>query len=71
MTREETLANLAAIFEVDEGVLTPETALDSLAWDSMAKLSVMAFSNEHFGKRIASAQIKSFRVIGDILNVLS
>jgi acyl carrier protein len=71
MTKEETLENLAAIFEVDASALTPETALDSLAWDSMAKLSVMAFSNEHFGKRISSAQIKSFKTIGDLLNVLS
>ena len=71
MTREETLVGLAAIFEVDVGILTPETALDTLAWDSIAKLSVMAFSNEHLGRRITGAQIKSFKVIGELLNVLT
>jgi acyl carrier protein len=71
MTREETLQNLADIFGVEVSVLTPETELDSLSWDSISKLTVMAFSNEYFGKRITAAEIRSFKVLGDLLKVLS
>jgi acyl carrier protein len=67
MTQEDAIAGLEEIFEVEPGVLKPETALDSLAWDSMAMLSVIAFANEHFGKRMTGAQIKTFKTIGDIL----
>jgi len=71
MTREETLQNLADIFGVEVSVLTPETELDSLSWDSISKLTIMAFSNEYFGKRITVAEIRSFKVLGDLLKVLS
>jgi acyl carrier protein len=71
MTREETLQNLADIFEVEVSELTPERALDTLSWDSISKLTVMAFSNEFFGRRITAAEMKSFKVLGDLLNVLS
>ena len=69
MTQQEAIAGLEEIFEVEPGTLKPDTALDSLAWDSMAMLSVIAFSNEHFGRRITGAQIKAFKTIGDILAV--
>ena len=67
MRQEETIAGLEEIFEVEPGTLKPETPLSSLAWDSMAMLSVIAFANEKFGKRIAGAQIKAFQTVGDIL----
>ena len=71
MTQQEKIDALADIFEVDPGELTPETALDTLAWDSMAMLSVIACVNEHFGKRIPGNQIKNFKTIGDILAVMA
>jgi acyl carrier protein len=71
MTREENLKNLADIFGVEESALTPETPLDTLSWDSISKLTIMAYSNEFFGKRISGAEMKSFKVLGDLLNVLS
>ena len=71
MTQQEQIDALADIFEVDPGKLTPETALGTLAWDSMAMLSVIALVNEHFNKRIPGKQIKSFKTIGDILAVMA
>jgi len=67
MTQEDAIAGLEEIFEVEPGTLKPDTPLDSLAWDSMAMLSVIAFANERSGKRITGAQIKGFKTIGDIL----
>ena len=69
MTQQEKLDGLAEIFEVDSAVLTPETPLESLAWDSMAMLSVIAFVNEKTGRRVTGAQVKAFKTIGDILVV--
>ena len=71
MTQQEKIDALADIFEVDSSELAPETALDTLPWDSMAMLSVIAIVNEHFGKRIPGNQIKNFKTIGDILAVMA
>ena len=67
MTQEDAIAGLEEIFEVEPGTLKPDTPLDSLAWDSMAMLSVIALLSEKFGKRVTGAQVKGFQTIGDIL----
>lgn len=70
MTQQEQMELLEEMFEVDAGTMKPETALDTLPWDSMAMLSLIALVNEHYGKRIAGAQIKGFKTIADILAVM-
>jgi acyl carrier protein len=71
MTQQEKIEALEELFETDAGTITPETALDTLPWDSMSMLSVIALVNEHFGKRLSGAQIKGFSTVGDILNVMA
>jgi acyl carrier protein len=70
MTQAEKIAALEELFEVDVGVITPETALDTLQWDSMAMLSLIALVNEKFGKRLNGAQLKSFKQVQDIFAVM-
>lgn len=70
MTKQEKVEKVAEIFEVEPDSISDVTALDSLHWDSMSMLSVIALVNEHFGKRISGAQIKGFRTVGDILAVM-
>jgi acyl carrier protein len=71
MTQQEKLDALAEVFEVESAELTPETALDTLTWDSMAMLSVIALANELCGKRMSGNQIKSFKTVGDILDAMA
>ena len=70
MTYQEKMTASEELFEVDSGKITAETDLDTLPWDSMSMLSVIALVNEHFGKRISGVQIKSFKKIGDILDFM-
>lgn len=70
MTHQEKIEAIENLFEVDSGSITPETALDTLQWDSMAMLSLIALVNERFGKRLAGSQIKSFRTVQDLLAVM-
>lgn len=70
MTQQEKMNALEEMFEIDSGALTPETALETLNWDSMAMLSLIAMVNEQFGRRILGDQLKGFKTIGDILQVM-
>ena len=70
MTQAEKIGLLEEMFEADAGALRPETALDTLQWDSMAMLSLIALVSEKFGKRLSGAQLKAFRTIQDVLEVM-
>lgn len=70
MTQQEKIEALAEMFEVESGLLKPETALDTLQWDSMAMLSLIALVSERFGKRVAGSQLKAFKTIQNLLEVM-
>ena len=70
MTQQEKIEALEELFEVDAGTITPMTALDTLRWDSMAMLSVIALVNERFGKHIPGKQLNALRTIQDILALM-
>ena len=70
MTQLEKIEALKELFEMDAGTLKPETALDTLQWDSMAMLSLIALVNEKFNKRLNGLQLKSFKTIQDVLTVM-
>jgi acyl carrier protein len=70
MTEQEKIEALEEMFEVAAGVLKPETALDTLQWDSMAMLSLIALVNERFGKRLAGSQLKALKTVQDLLAVM-
>jgi acyl carrier protein len=70
MTQEEKISELAEIFEVDANELTPERALDTLNWDSMAMLSTIALVKSKFDKKLAGSELRCMRLVKDILNVM-
>lgn len=71
MTQEEKISALAELFEVDEASLAPERALDTLNWDSMAMLSVIALVKTQFNKKLTGAELRTYKTVQDLLNVMA
>jgi len=67
MEMNEKLEALADILDQDAGSLNENTQLDTIGWDSMGMLSVIALAKQN-GKTITGAQIREFTTVGDILN---
>lgn len=70
MTQDEKMAEVAYLFDVEVAELTPERDLTSLPWDSMTKLSLMAWASETLGVKLTGDAVRSFRSVQDILNVM-
>ena len=70
MTHEEKLNELAEMFEVDASSLSPETRLDSLNWDSMMMLSLIALLKTKFNKGIAGEDLRKLQTVGDALALM-
>lgn len=71
MTKEEKIALLEDMLELDCGALAPETLLSSVdEYDSMAKLSLIVLMDEECGKKLTGEQIREFKTVGDILNFM-
>ena len=70
MTTEEKINELAEMFEVEAPVLTPETELGTLNWDSMAKLSFIALVKGKFDKMVSGEMIRGMKTIADLLSVM-
>ena len=63
----EKLEALYEVFETED--ITSETALDTIQWDSMAMLSVIAIAKAR-GKSVSGAALREMKTVGDILAVL-
>ncbi len=71
MTRVEALDALEDVLDVEKGSLSEDTQLNGLdAYDSMAKLSIIVFADDDFGKKLTGEQIRDFKTIGHILDFL-
>lgn len=66
MNEQEMLDRLADVLDQDAGVLKVDTQLDTIGWDSMGMLSVIALAKTN-GKTITGSQIRAFETVGDIL----
>ena len=66
MTEQEKIDRLADVLDQDSGTLKADTPLDTIGWDSMGMLSVIALAKTN-GKTITGAQIRAFETVGDIL----
>lgn len=69
MTDQEKLDAIADLFDVEPTEITPETDLETLEWDSMAMLGVIALAKTN-GKSVAGAAIREMETVADIMNVL-
>ncbi len=71
MTDKEKIALLEETFEVDEGTLSPDMDLENVEeYDSMTKLSLIVMFDDNFGKKITGADIKKFKTVKDIMNLM-
>lgn len=66
---DEKMEMVGEILGCDVAALTPETRLDTLAWDSMAMLSVMSAA-QMAGHSLDGDQIRAFETVSDLLAVL-
>lgn len=73
MTNEEKIELLAEdVFDVDVSEVTPETILEeSDFWDSMSKLSLISVIDSNFKKTLKGEDIKNFKTVQDILNIMN
>ena len=71
MTKEEKIALLEDMLELDGGTLTPEIELSSIdEYDSMAKLSLIVMMDDEFGKKLTGEKIRDFKTVQDILDFM-
>jgi acyl carrier protein len=71
LTKQEKLALLSEIFELDEGELKENISLEELdVWDSMAKLSLIELMDEKFQKILSGEQIRNLKTIKDIMDYM-
>ena len=71
MELKEKIALLEETFDVDGGTLKPEMDLESIEeYDSMTKLSLIVMVEDEFGKKLTGEDIKQFKKVQDILNVM-
>ena len=62
---------LEDLLELEEGILTEDTELNSLEeWDSVAALSLIVLLDEEYNKSISGQEIKKLKVVGDILKLM-
>ncbi len=66
MTDQEKISKVADILDQESSALTAETQLDTIGWDSMGMLSVIALAKAN-GKTITGVQIRGFKTVGDII----
>ncbi len=70
MSKEELIQELTEMMETDME-LAEDTVLDDIEeWDSLTKLSLMAFAKKEFDKNLTAGQIRDFTTVGDICNAL-
>lgn len=70
MKREEIIAELEEILDVEENSLNEDTNLvDMDEWDSIARLSVIIFLDEKFQKKITGEELKEIKIVSDILEI--
>ncbi len=70
MTQSDILDELADILNAAPGTLTPDTALDTVTWDSMALLAYLAFLRYHFNLTLPNATCAQFQTVRDLLTPL-
>ncbi len=71
MTKEEKIALLEDMLEIETGMLKPEMELTAIdEYDSMAKLSLIVLFDEECGKKLTGEEIRTFKTINDILSAM-
>ncbi len=71
MNIEERIAMLEDLLEIDEGTLKGDELLTEVEeWTSMAALALIVLMDETYNKKLTGEQIKNFKTVRDILNIM-
>lgn len=70
MTEEEKRTALGDVLDCAPDALTPETPLESLGWDSMARVTLIAVARTRFNVKISGAELAAFQTVGDVFAAL-
>jgi len=71
LSNKEKIVLLEEMLELEDGELTEETVLEDLdCWDSMAAIELIALVDEKFGKALKGQQIRQFKTVEDILDIM-
>lgn len=71
MSNEKKMEMLAEIMELDVSEIREDAELsDYDEWDSITALSVIALVDEQFHKNLSGNQVKEFRTIKGVLDVM-
>lgn len=71
MTRQEFIAEIEDLVEVDSGSLSEDVALADLErWDSLAVVAFIAIVDENFEFTPQPEMIKKSKTVGDLLNIV-
>ncbi len=71
MTKEEKLAMLEEVMDLDDGTLTEETVLADLEeWDSLSVLTLISELKKRFDYNLSTDQIRGFVTAADICAVI-
>ena len=72
MTGEEKLESIADVLEMETDEISRETILEECeAWDSIAILSVISIINEEFNRFPHADEIKAYKTVGDLMDVMN
>lgn len=72
MSREEIIASVADILEVEEKDLDASRALEEYeSWDSVAVLSVVSLYTDISGKFIHASDVLKLRTVGELMEFLN
>lgn len=72
MELSEKLALLEDILDVDSGSLSCDQSLDDIdEWDSLSALSVVVMIKDEFNIKLTGAQVRAFKTIQDIIDVMN
>ncbi len=71
MTKEEKLALLEEVMDLEEGDLEEDTVLADLEeWDSLSVLSLISEMKKRFEIALTPDKIKEFKTVSDICTVI-
>lgn len=71
MTKEEKIAMLEEVMDLDEGALDENASLDDIdEWDSLSVLTLISEMKKRFNISLATQQIREFKTVADILAII-
>lgn len=71
MTKQEFLAEIEEMLEVDAGSLKGNEPLSDLPWDSLAVVSFIALADEHLDAAVSPQSLAQAKTLNDVLALVA